>query len=362
MRISQSLKEKKEAILKRWEERVRGELPAARDQSTPVLFNELSPFLDLMVRALSSLNPEESALKDREICREHGQQRATLPSYSIEQVIREYGLLRETIFELLEREGQLNQKERDVILSSISHGTCEAASEYVRIQDFVREQFIATLTHDLRNPLTASKTSAELILRQPDKADICQTLAARIIDSLKRVDNMIRDLLDTYQIRSGQRLPLKLEPCDLRATIRNVLDELCTIYGDRFIFDVHDEVNGIWSVEGVRRIVENLSNNAIKYGDSHSPVTVSLKQLDQEVQITVHNFGNSLGQKDLAKLFEPFHRTSSAQSGNRRGWGLGLTLVRGMTEALGGNVSVESSLAQGTTFTVNLPNKRVDVV
>ncbi len=220
----------------------------------------------------------------------------------------------------------------------------------------LREQFVATLTHDLRTPLTAAKMGAQFILRRPDNVEKNQQLAVKVIKSIDRMDQMIRDLLDANRIRAGESLALTMNFCNMKEIVLTTLRDLGVAFGDRFMLETdREDITGFWNEEGIRRVVENLTNNAVKYGFPQQLITISLKQIEEVVQLTVHNFGNPISAKDQLSLFQPFHRTSSAQAGGKKGWGLGLTLVRGVVEAHGGSVVVKSSEEEGTSFIVTLP-------
>lgn len=220
----------------------------------------------------------------------------------------------------------------------------------------LREQFVATLTHDLRTPLTAAKMGAQFILRRPDNVEKNQQLAVKIIRSIDRMDQMIRDLLDASRIRAGESLALTMNPCDLREVALMTLRELGAAYGDRFMLETdRDSINGYWNEDGLRRVIENLASNAVKYGFPQQLITVSLKQTDETAQIIVHNFGPPIAPEEQQSLFEPFQRSHTAQSGSKKGWGLGLTLVKGVVEAHGGYVNVSSGEGEGTRFIVTLP-------
>lgn len=233
------------------------------------------------------------------------------------------------------------------------------AHEYVgelEIERDLREQFVSILTHDLRTPLTAAKIAAQLILKRPEKIDKNQILAGKIVGSIDRMDQMINDLLDANRIRSGKPLALTMSKCDLREVVTDTLKELSIAHGDRFILEAdRGPIEGCWNCEGLRRALENLVCNAIKYGVSQTPITISIKKVDQNIQMIVHNFGNPILPEDQQFLFQPFHRTTTALNGNKKGWGLGLTLVRGVAEAHGGNVKVQSNEKDGTSFIVTIP-------
>ena len=101
-------------------------------------------------------------------------------------------------------------------------------------------------------------------------------------------------------------------------------------------------------------MIENLLQNAIKYGAENGPVTVSLEKREGWVRLSVHNTGNPIEEEQRKNLFDPYARGPDAASGSQLGWGLGLTLVQGMVEAHEGSIHVESSLEKGTTFTIEL--------
>lgn len=219
----------------------------------------------------------------------------------------------------------------------------------------VRERFVAILAHDLRGPLSAAKISAHLILRHPERLDDRRELAVKIVRNIERTDRMIRDLLDANRIRAGERLPLRIDECDLSSVAREVVEELLVSFGERFVLDAPERVFGFWSGEELRRALWNLVTNAAKYGAPDRPITVRVRTTRDGAQATVHNWGSPISADDQKLLFRPFSRTHEADSGPQKGWGLGLTLVKGCAEAHGGRVLVESSVDVGTTFTLELP-------
>lgn len=253
-----------------------------------------------------------------------------------------------------EKERQLRRNEFDERSTQLTRSRREVSG--LEEERDLREKFVSTLSHDLRTPLTAARMSAQLILRQPDMTEPGRALANRVVSNIDRVDRMIRDLLDANRIRAGERLPLEILQCDLRGMASEALAMLATVHGDRFVLRAEaEEIRGYWDCDALRRVLENLVNNAVKYGSLHSPVTCTLTQTEREVRISVHNEGEPIPPQDQADLFQQFKRTRSAQVSGERGWGLGLALVYGIVEAHGGQVWVESAPEKGTTFTVAVP-------
>lgn len=238
-------------------------------------------------------------------------------------------------------------------------GELDLANGHVRELEnerVLREQFVSILTHDLRTPLTAAKISAQLIMKYPDKTENNKVLASRIVSNIERMDQMIQDLLDVSRIRAGESLIFVMNSCDLRLIAIETLKELSVAYGDRFVLQSDRlPIVGFWNADGIRRVIENLVTNAVKYGASQEPIIITIKSLGEEVQIIVHNSGNPISEDEQKFLFRPFQRATSAQMSENKGWGLGLTLVRGVVEAHGGAIKVSSSEKDGTSFLITIP-------
>lgn len=219
----------------------------------------------------------------------------------------------------------------------------------------VRDRFVAMLTHDLRTPLASAKINAQLILRSKEDAQRVEALSRRIEDNVERADQMIQDLLDANRIKVGEGISIDLRECDLTEVIEAAIDELKLVYGERFVLKKDGPLVGLWDCHGLRRVIENLCSNAVKYGAPDAPVTINLSAAGGIVEIAVHNLGQPISERDRAALFVPFKRIASPANGEKKGWGIGLTIVRGVVSAHGGSIAVDSSAERGTTFTVLLP-------
>lgn len=235
------------------------------------------------------------------------------------------------------------------------HADLQSKVDALTVERGLRERFMSVLVHDMRGPLTAAKIGSAMLVQQPKMLNARPEVAAKIDSNIDRVERMIRDLLDTNRIRANERLPLHLTEVDLTALAREVILDLSPINDRRFILKLEDGVRGIWDADELRRALWNLAVNAVKYGAPDKPITITVKQSGAETQISVHNYGSVIAPEDQMSIFNSFTRTQDAQTKGQTGWGLGLTLVRGSSEAHGGKVTVESSAAAGTTFTIHLP-------
>lgn len=243
--------------------------------------------------------------------------------------------------------------ERNRMLQEIDLSRTEV--EGMRLENKLRDRFIYMLSHDLRNPLSAAQMSAEVIAAQACNISRHGELASRISRNVRRVDTMITDLLDVSRIKEGKPFPLKLGEFDLRVLVDEVCEELATGNGNRFKTVGANHVKGYWDGNGLKRVIENLATNAVKYGDPQGDVTIRLVELETRVIIKVHNVGFPISSEDQQSLFDLFRRADSGTSGAKWGWGLGLTLVRGIVEAHGGVVKVRSLPDEGTTFIIDIP-------
>jgi signal transduction histidine kinase len=235
-------------------------------------------------------------------------------------------------------------------------GDLQATNHQLRTEREVRERFVAVLAHDLLGPLAAAKMGMQLLHTHPELLSERTSVTAQIIHDLDRTDRMVRDLLDVHQLRAGHRLTLRLSKTDLVAVTRDVVQELTRIHGDRFSIKAGPHQWGFWSAPEMRRAIWNLASNAIKYGGQATRVEIRVTANAEEVALAVHNDGPAIPEADRAVLFEPFSRAISVRAAAERGWGLGLTLVKGCVVAHGGTVEIESDPVAGTTFTLRFPS------
>lgn len=246
--------------------------------------------------------------------------------------------------------------------NEIRRRSLQQKHDALRIQGELRDQFVAMLSHDLRNPITAASSCAQLIRRNPTKIEFTTANAEKIIESLARGDRMIQDMLEVTRIRAGHPMQIAVIDCDISAIARSTAHEFAMLHGDRFQFDGEKEIIGQWDPIAIRRGMENLCNNALKYGAPESPILIRAEHAGDRIQLSVLNQGAAISSEDQKTLFEPFQRASTAMNKGKKGWGLGLALVRGIAEAHGGRVFVESSPEKGTRFTIELPGRHEQAI
>jgi signal transduction histidine kinase len=348
------LRASKERILSLWEERLRNTVAAAGREPSLILINTLPAVLDQLAEALSPEHPRKTATDGSTVGQEHGGERVRLTHFRLEDLITEYRILRQVLTEVLEESGSLSADERNTLNTSLDQMIMEACTGYALVQSSFRDQFFATVAHDLRNPLNAAQASAALILRDP-RADGVTSWAARIIDNISRADRMVRDLLDAMRVQTGARLTLEIKSCDLVEVVQQALDRFQTDAGKRIVLVAPGAVRGHVAPDALGRAVENLISNALKYGAPSRPITVTLNETHGRGIVMVHNHGPVIPSEKRETLFRAFQRLTEAEISGKSGWGLGLAQVRAVAEAHGGSIGLDSLPDRGTTFIIDIP-------
>jgi len=216
------------------------------------------------------------------------------------------------------------------------------------------EQMIGIVSHDLRNPMSSIQMGVHL-LAQSDPSPNQERVLTRIQRSAERATRLIADLLDFTQARVGKGLAIAPEEVDLHAVTAETVDELSAVYPDRPLR--HERIGqGSCRADANRlqQMIGNLVSNAMVYGSSETPVTVTSSVDADSFSIAVHNEGAPIPLSVQAQLFQPLTRGTQAASPTRS-VGLGLFIVSEIAKAHRGKAQVASTLEHGTTFTVVCP-------
>lgn len=353
--ISQKLLELKTLVFTEWERRVRASVQNATALSQPILIDTFPTLYDNIVEALTPEYPRTSAgVASHSVAMEHGGERARLTHYEVPAVICEYQILRSTIIDVLKKHRvAVSSEALQIIIASIDTAISEAVTAFTLVQAAFREQFVATVAHDLRNPLAAANAAAQLILHVQDR-DKIDMAAGRIMGNLARMDQMIQDLLDTVMFQRGEHL--SLHPCkfDIVDLVEEVCEQSAAVYGPRFEVSV-TSIAGWWGRDAIKRALENLISNAVKYGDANTPIRISARRYDGRMLLSVHNHGDPIPPDQVETVFQVFRRAKAAKAGDKQGWGIGLPYVRSVAESHGGSIGVDSMHQRGTTFSIDIP-------
>lgn len=346
--------QRSEEIIATWVAEVKKAIGSAQKEQHAIIVDTMPSLIINLAEALSASYPRELATDGTSIASEHGGERARTTRYSPVEIIKEYQILRDVLLQVLNRERSLSEWDTNIIIKSVDHAMGESLTAYFLVHEGLREKFIMTLTHDLRNPLSAIKVSTDLIFRNPDCTDRISRLASRISDNVRRIDRMTEDLLDASRVQFGEKLTYEVSELELLPLVQDTITQLAVVHGDRFIL-TGSAVKGFWNSDAFKRAIENLLVNAIKYGASATPISIVIQSFHERVILSVHNEGSHIPVEQQENLFQSFMRAESAKIGKKSGWGLGLAMVRGFAEAHGGSIVVDSAPGRGTTFIIDVP-------
>lgn len=348
----------RDEVLKTWEHSVREQLFLARDVQPPILLNTMPVFYDNIVESISPDYPRSSAVDGSTVASEHGGERARITAYNHAALIEEYQIFRWAIFHVLDREGvRLDFRETHAINSSIDSGIQESVEAFSLVHSGFRERFAAALTHDLRGPLSVTVSALELIMLSDDPAQM-KAFAAKALANTRRMNGMVDELLHTMAFHGGQRLQLQLAPMAIRPLVDEVLADAGAAYGARFEIAASETggaIEGWWDRAALKRVLENLVGNAVKYGNPGTPITVKTDAAYGRLILSVHNEGAPIPPDEQECIFQMYRRAETAKRNDKGGWGIGLPFVRAVAESHGGSIGVDSSTERGTTFIVDIP-------
>jgi signal transduction histidine kinase len=226
-----------------------------------------------------------------------------------------------------------------------------------------RRDLIAWVSHDLRTPLAAMRAMNEAILDGvvKDPATV-QRYQENIQNEIQHLSGLIDDLFELAQLDTG-RLTLKRQMTSLHDLVSDTLSGMnarAASQGIQLSASVDDDVDMIYAApDKLQRILYNLLDNALQYTPANGCVSLQAHRKTDWLEIRVHNTDSFIAPADVPHVFDSFYRGEQSRAKTdqrRRGTGLGLAIVRGLVEAHGGGIRVESQPEDGTTFVLTLPN------
>lgn len=261
-----------------------------------------------------------------------------------EQLLTVLGEMRHRIAELEASETERKQAE-------------ERAAEYEGL-DKLKSNLLSTVSHELRTPLAIIKGYSTMLvdydrrIRLKEKKGYLQSID-RATD---RLTELVDHLLDMSRLEAGL---LKLDR--VHTSISKLIEEVVAEAKLRaprheIVTDIRNKLPGVkMDAKRIRQVLDNIIDNAIKYSSEATEVIVSAQQADSELQISVTDQGIGIPSEDLESVFDRMYRIEQRLSPEREGIGLGLAICKGMVEAHGGCIWVESKLGKGSTFYFTLP-------
>lgn len=376
MTLSDFITRHMEEILAEWEDFARTLGPAADTMDVAALRDHAQQMLTAIAADLR--RPQSPAQQEAKSKGEapsdatrttaavhHGSLRAER-GFTIVQMISEYRALRASVLRLYARahpaDARAHSDDLGRFHEAIDQAVAESVQTFSNELDRSRDLFLGIIGHDLRNPIGAILRSAGDLLDTEEPAGPCFRAASRILDSARRMRVIAGDFLDLTRIRLGPGggIPIAPAQTDLARLARQIVDEAASAHpGHEVRLEARGNTRGRWDPGRLGQALGNLLQNAIRYGSAEAPITVTVRADPDEVAIDVHNHGPMIPEDRRDDLFQPMRRLSATTSTHpaEASLGLGLYIAREIAIAHGGDISVESSDLEGTTFTLRLPVK-----
>ncbi len=230
-------------------------------------------------------------------------------------------------------------------------------SETRRLES-MRRDFVTNASHELKTPVAGiqalSESLALALRRDPVRAE---RMVERLEHEAGRLARLVRDLLDLARLEEGGS-DRRRTAVDLPEVVRGQADRVATIAEERGVavrLDLPEAATVPALPEDVRLVVDNLLENAVRYNRPGGRVDVRVRVADDAVELLVADTGIGIPEADRDRIFERFYRIDKGRSRAAGGTGLGLSLVRNAVQRLGGRLTLDSELGQGSTFRVQLP-------
>jgi signal transduction histidine kinase len=221
----------------------------------------------------------------------------------------------------------------------------------------VKNEFIATASHDLRNPITSINGYSMLIQQAGPLSEAQTDFAKRIQRAAEHMTELVENMLDLAKMDLNAEI--KQEQIDVSQLIWELADEFQPQAEGRHQLLTLGETRSGVKVQGdrlkLRQALRNLIGNAIKYTPEGGTVVISMKQDDGTISVSIQDSGYGIPAAELPNIFKRFYRVRNNGDDEIEGNGLGLAIVKAIAEQHGGDVTVESEVGKGSCFTVSLP-------
>lgn len=223
--------------------------------------------------------------------------------------------------------------------------------------ELVRQEFLSNVSHELRTPLTSILAFVETLeTGAMDDQESSERFLGIIRKNASRMQTLIDDILELTAIEGGN-VQLREGAVELHALVNDVISSLASkafTHGITIVNEVPPDSVVRADTRRLEQMLTNLIDNGIKFGRENGTVTVQFKRAGQDKIIVADN-GEGIPAQHLERLFERFYRVDRARSRDLGGTGLGLAIVKHLALLHGGEVTVESEVGKGTTFTIHLP-------
>lgn len=375
MRLAPFIRGNLDAILKEWED-FAATLAPLKDAHRVELRDHATAVLQVIAADLDTKQEQADSIaksKGQALCASgdtaaevHAAARMS-SGLTGEQVMAEFRALRASVLRLWTCTTAVASADevQDMVRfnEAIDQAQTESMTRYSKLLRDAQSLFLAILGHDVRSPLGAVSMAAQVLLHDQTLPPKVLTVSQRIFNSCKRVDEIVRDLLDFSTSHLGGGIPIDPYPVQLDEICLNVVEEARTFHPKRTIELVSQgDLDGDWDGPRLAQAFSNLISNALEHGKRDGVVHVRIDGRQAEVLFEVRNDADFISAEKLNTLFDPVRSFAIRPPHERtlsrvQNLGLGLYVVKEIVKAHDGHVEATSTHATGVTFSITLPRK-----
>lgn len=356
-------------IMNLWESRCRKEISCLEKEDSQIVCKGLEMFLQHLALNLTYSDPHLLP-KEREIIIRHGEQRTELPTCSLNDIIREYAILRQVILEVMGRENGLGQNETRTLNAVIDSAMELAGERFVKIGNLkiqsalskaeesnqALEQFASIVAHDFKSPLATLSGFTEALeedLKAASQVNEIDSTLKCMKSAIRRATDLVDGLLNYSRI--GSQKP-DFESIDMNHVLQAALDNLqneISANGARIIADPLPSVHG--SFFFLVQLFQNLISNSLKFRNAQAPnIQITSREISEKWQFEVKDNGIGFPEQNRELIFQLHNRAHSGYDGN----GIGLATCRRVVELHQGQIWANSKPGQGAQFIFALPKTK----
>lgn len=362
VRMARNLMDHRREILQLWEEKVRSTVPAAKRKTSPFLRNDIPRVVESLAEHLMPHIREVHAAAER-IGREHGEQRAEQSDYALDEVLQEYQILRQVLFDfLLQTERDAPARAAGLVLDALDESVRHAATRFLeqRSEELRRsnrdlEHFAAIAAHDLKSPLGTISGYMELLGDCLQRKGVVGAEEEEYISAIKRSAARMSLLIDRLlEYASLGQQKLQFDEVDLNDVIQKALENLkmeIDASHARVLHQTLPAVHGDATL--LLQVLQNLVHNAIKFRSERPPeIKITVRPDGYYWIFSVHDNGAGFDAERKHAIFALFAKMHEK---NQTGAGIGLATCRKIVELHGGKIWAESEKGKGSVFHFSLP-------
>ncbi len=371
MELANFIRYHKEEITNEWIKYARENIKPTFEMQVEEVTDHIKDMLERIAEDMdtSQTNAEQEkkskgnkALKSRETkaASEHGAQRVEL-GFDIMQLSSEFRALRASILRLWAEKIRAENWETDFhdmirFNEAIDEAWMISLDHFQQKLDQSKNWFLGVLGHDLRNPISAVYGAQAILKLSQNLSEKEKGILQRSDFSLKRMTELINNLLEFTELNLGRGVVINRSLIDLSEHSEKIVQEIQLAYPKIDItIDTTDNIKGKWDASRLEQMMTNLITNAIHHGEPGSPVKVNLNSKEGQALFSVHNQGTPIPEGIKDKIFTDRFTNNNEDTTKEKNYGLGLYIVKEIVEGHEGKIELTSTQEEGTIFTVALP-------